>query len=157
MRRRHARGHRLRVGRLDLVADLELAQLRLNLRIVDLDRGRLTRVVLDRQLVLRRRRSPRCRRQLLRDPTARQRARRAPQDRRLLLAERRLARYGVEVLRVPATRSDEELAIELLEQDGVYLHPGHFYGFPTEGYLVVSLIASMKSFAEGLTRTLARL
>ena len=61
------------------------------------------------------------------------------------------------VLRVPATRSDEELAIELLEQDGVYLHPGHFYGFPAEGYLVVSLIAPTKSFAEGLTRTFARL
>jgi len=61
------------------------------------------------------------------------------------------------VLRVPATRSDEELAIELLEQDGVYLHPGHFYGFPTEGYLVVSLIAPTKSFAVGLAHTLARL
>jgi alanine-synthesizing transaminase len=61
------------------------------------------------------------------------------------------------VLRVPATRSDEELAIELLEQDGVYLHPGHFYGFAAEGYLVVSLIASKESFAPGLRHTLARL
>jgi alanine-synthesizing transaminase len=81
---------------------------------------------------------------------------------RQLSQERSSMRLEVEggwyaVLRVPATRSDEELAIELLEQDGVYLHPGHFYGFPVEGYLVVSLIASKESFALGLRHTLARL
>jgi alanine-synthesizing transaminase len=54
------------------------------------------------------------------------------------------------VLRVPATRSDEELAITLLTTHGVYVHPGHFYDFPTEGHLVVSLITSKKDFAEGL-------
>ncbi|HEY6271578.1 MAG TPA: pyridoxal phosphate-dependent aminotransferase [Terriglobales bacterium] len=61
------------------------------------------------------------------------------------------------VLRVPATRPDQELAIELLERDGVYLHPGHFYGFPLEGYLVVSLIAPPAIFALGIRHTLARL
>jgi alanine-synthesizing transaminase len=54
------------------------------------------------------------------------------------------------VVRVPATRSDEELAIELLRARGVYVHPGHFYDFPTDGYLVVSLIATEKDFAEGV-------
>ena len=54
------------------------------------------------------------------------------------------------VLRVPAIRSDEDLAIQLLEEHGVYLHPGHFYGFPAEGYLVLSLIAPAESFATGL-------
>ena len=34
------------------------------------------------------------------------------------------------VLRIPATRSDEELALELLEKHDVYLHPGHYYDFP---------------------------
>jgi aspartate/methionine/tyrosine aminotransferase len=56
------------------------------------------------------------------------------------------------VLRIPATRSDEDLAIELLEKRDVYLHPGHFYDFPKDGYLVVSLITPMQDFSEGLRR-----
>src|SRR5882762_7748781 len=44
------------------------------------------------------------------------------------------------VLRVPATRSDEELAIHLLRLKGVYAHPGHFYDFSSNGFLVVSLL-----------------
>ena len=58
------------------------------------------------------------------------------------------------VIRVPAIRSDEELALELLEE-GVYLHPGHFYDFPAEGYLVVSLITRERAFAEGIEKLLA--
>lgn len=58
------------------------------------------------------------------------------------------------VVRVPATRSDEELALELLE-DGVYVHPGHFYDFPGDGYMVVSLITPERDFAEGLEKLLA--
>jgi alanine-synthesizing transaminase len=56
------------------------------------------------------------------------------------------------VLRIPATRSDEDLAIELLEKHDVYLHPGHFYDFPKDGYLVVSLITPTQEFSEGLRR-----
>ena len=56
------------------------------------------------------------------------------------------------VLRIPATRSDEDLAIELLEKRDVYLHPGHFYDFPKDGYLVVSLITPTQDFSEGLRR-----
>jgi alanine-synthesizing transaminase len=54
------------------------------------------------------------------------------------------------VVRVPWTRSDEELAIELLTREGVYVHPGHFYDFPTEGYFVVSLITPHEEFAKGI-------
>jgi len=53
------------------------------------------------------------------------------------------------VLRVPATRSDEDLAIQLLTARGVSVHPGHFYEFPTDGYLVASLITPERTFAEG--------
>lgn len=56
------------------------------------------------------------------------------------------------VLRVPATRSDEELALALLNEQGVYVHPGHFYDFAAEGYLVVSLITPEHTFAEGIKR-----
>jgi alanine-synthesizing transaminase len=58
------------------------------------------------------------------------------------------------VLRVPVTRSDEDLAIELLEKHDVYLHPGHFFGFPSDGYLVASLITPESDFAEGVGRVL---
>jgi alanine-synthesizing transaminase len=54
------------------------------------------------------------------------------------------------VLRVPATRSDEDLAIELLAKSNVYVHPGHFYDFPDDGYLVVSLITRERVFAKGI-------
>jgi alanine-synthesizing transaminase len=54
------------------------------------------------------------------------------------------------VIRVPVTRTDEEFAIGLLATKGVYVHPGHFYDFPSEGYVVVSLIASLEDFASGM-------
>jgi aspartate/methionine/tyrosine aminotransferase len=59
------------------------------------------------------------------------------------------------VIRVPATRPDEELAIELMTRGNVYVHPGHFYDFGAEGYLVVSLITPEVEFAEGMTRLLS--
>jgi aspartate/methionine/tyrosine aminotransferase len=57
-------------------------------------------------------------------------------------------------LRVPVTRPDEDLALELLEENGVYLHPGHFYDFAGEGHLVISLITPERDFSEGLERVL---
>jgi len=59
------------------------------------------------------------------------------------------------VLRIPATRSDEDLALALLEERGVFVHPGHFYDFAQDGYLIVSLIASEPEFAEGIRRLLS--
>jgi len=34
------------------------------------------------------------------------------------------------------------------------VHPGHFYDFPRDGYLVLSLIAAEEEFGEGVRRTL---
>jgi alanine-synthesizing transaminase len=59
------------------------------------------------------------------------------------------------VVRVPATRSDEDLAIELLATKDVYAHPGHFYDFASDGYLIVSLITPEQVFAEGTKRLLS--
>jgi alanine-synthesizing transaminase len=61
------------------------------------------------------------------------------------------------VLRVPAKQSDEELAIAILTQHGVHVHPGHFYDFAQPGYAVVSLIVPEPEFAEGIRRVLAHL
>jgi alanine-synthesizing transaminase len=58
------------------------------------------------------------------------------------------------VLRVPATQSDEDLAIELIERARVIVHPGHFYDFPQDGFLVVSLITPAKDFRDGITALL---
>ena len=54
------------------------------------------------------------------------------------------------VLRVPATRSDEDLALTLLDEKGVYVHPGHFYDLPSDGQVVVTLICRETEFAKGL-------
>lgn len=60
------------------------------------------------------------------------------------------------ILRVPSVRSDEEWALELLTRDGVLVHPGHFYDFPSEGYLVASLLPTPEIFQEAITKLLAR-
>ena len=61
------------------------------------------------------------------------------------------------MLRVPVTRSDEELAIELLREKSVLVHPGHFYDFPRDGYLVLSLITPQREFAEGMRAIVEKL
>lgn len=58
------------------------------------------------------------------------------------------------VLRVPVTGSDEELALALLERQSVFVHPGHFYDFPADGYLVLSLITPPEPFRQGVNRLL---
>jgi hypothetical protein len=37
----------------------------------------------------------------------------------------------------------------------VYVHPGHFYDFPSEGYVVVSLISPISEFAHGIGELLS--
>ena len=59
------------------------------------------------------------------------------------------------VLRFPSTIGEEALALELLQQDGVAVHPGYFFDFPGDGYVVVSLLPEPGAFAEG-TRLLLR-
>jgi alanine-synthesizing transaminase len=55
------------------------------------------------------------------------------------------------VLRIPVTRSDEDFAIELLRRSSVLVHPGHFYDFPIDGYLVLSLITREEKFRDGIS------
>jgi len=58
------------------------------------------------------------------------------------------------VMRVPVVQTDEELAVALLRRKSVLVHPGHFYDFPSEGYLVLSLITARDDFREGVIRLL---
>jgi alanine-synthesizing transaminase len=59
------------------------------------------------------------------------------------------------ILRVPATRSSDDLAIDLLESKGISVHPGHFYELPPSGFLVVSLLTSEEAFLTGMSGVLA--
>jgi aspartate/methionine/tyrosine aminotransferase len=56
------------------------------------------------------------------------------------------------VLRVPVTGPDESVAVALLERCSVLVHPGHFFNFSRDGFLVLSLIAAEKQFQEGVRR-----
>ncbi|MFQ5876995.1 MAG: pyridoxal phosphate-dependent aminotransferase [Acidobacteriota bacterium] len=60
------------------------------------------------------------------------------------------------VLRLPAVVPEEELVLELLAEDDVLVHPGYFFDFPREAYLVLSLLPEPGVFAEGTGRILAR-
>jgi hypothetical protein len=61
------------------------------------------------------------------------------------------------VLRVPATRSEEERVTRLLEERDVLVHPGYFFDFPREAFLVLSLLPPEADFAEGVGRLAADL
>jgi aspartate/methionine/tyrosine aminotransferase len=58
------------------------------------------------------------------------------------------------ILRVPVTQSDEERAVDLVHEANVIVHPGHFFDFASDGYLVLSLITRPEVFREGVQRTL---
>lgn len=58
------------------------------------------------------------------------------------------------ILSVPRTRSEEDWALALLEE-GVLVHPGWFFDFPSGAHLVVSLLPPEGDFA-GAAATLAR-
>ena len=78
---------------------------------------------------------------------------------RQLAIQKNCRRLNVEggwyaVLRVPVTQSDEELAINILRKLSVLVHPGHFYDFPDDGYLIVSLITAKEDFGQGVGRIL---
>ena len=59
------------------------------------------------------------------------------------------------VLRVPATTSEEALVLRLLNEFHVMVHPGYFFDFATEAFLVLSLLPKADDFAEGVRRVLA--
>ena len=78
---------------------------------------------------------------------------------RQLAAQKACQRLRVEggwysVLRVPVTQSDEELTVELVREKAVLVHPGHFYDFESDGYLVLSLIVPQADFKDGIQRLL---
>jgi aspartate/methionine/tyrosine aminotransferase len=60
------------------------------------------------------------------------------------------------VMQVPQLRSEEALVLELLDKDDVLVHPGYFFDFEREAFLVVSLLGDPALFDRGIARVLAR-
>jgi len=60
------------------------------------------------------------------------------------------------VLQVPAVGAEEEMILALLEKDGVLVHPGYFFDFPREAFLVLSLLPEEQAFRDGVGKVLAR-
>jgi hypothetical protein len=46
--------------------------------------------------------------------------------------------------------------MDLLTPDGVLVHPGYFFDFPSETYLIVSLLPPEHEFTEGAERMMRR-
>ncbi len=60
------------------------------------------------------------------------------------------------VVQIPATRSEEDVVLDLLESERVLVHPGYFYDFSREAFLVVSLLPEPRRFGAGAARMLSR-
>jgi aspartate/methionine/tyrosine aminotransferase len=58
------------------------------------------------------------------------------------------------VLRVPSTRSEEALVLDLLEHERILVHPGYFFDFSREAYLVISLLPPVDVFGAAIGRVL---
>jgi len=60
------------------------------------------------------------------------------------------------VLKVPQIRGEEALVLELLEKDDVLVHPGYFFDFAREAFMVVSLLNEPATFDLAIGRLLKR-
>jgi aspartate/methionine/tyrosine aminotransferase len=60
------------------------------------------------------------------------------------------------VLRLPRTQTEEEWVLQFLDKDGVIVHPGFFFDFDEEAYVVVSLLVPGVELSMGIQRIVAR-
>jgi aspartate/methionine/tyrosine aminotransferase len=61
------------------------------------------------------------------------------------------------VLEVPRLYDDDEWMELLIREEGVIVHPGYFFDFEGEGFLVLSLLPEAALFRDGLRRVLRRI
>jgi aspartate/methionine/tyrosine aminotransferase len=54
------------------------------------------------------------------------------------------------VVQVPATRPEEEMVLSLLDEDRVLVHPGYFFDFSSEAFMIVSLLPRPDEFCRGV-------
>jgi aspartate/methionine/tyrosine aminotransferase len=60
------------------------------------------------------------------------------------------------VIQVPQVMTEEALVLALLERDGLLVHPGYFFDFPREAFVVLSLLVEPAVFDRGIAGVLAR-
>ena len=60
------------------------------------------------------------------------------------------------VVQVPQLRSEEALVLELIEKDHVLVHPGYFFDFSREAFIVVSLLVAPDTFDQAIARVMTR-
>jgi hypothetical protein len=60
-------------------------------------------------------------------------------------------------LQVPRTLTEEERVLRLLAERDVLVHPGYFFDFEAEAFLVLSLLPPPQAFAAAVTRMVADL
>lgn len=56
------------------------------------------------------------------------------------------------VLKLPAGMRDEETAVRLAEENRVIVHPGYFFEFEEENFIVISLLVRPDIFKEGMEK-----
>ena len=55
------------------------------------------------------------------------------------------------VLEVPRFEAEEKTVLQLLKEDNLLVHPGYFFDFESEGFLMVSLLTPPEIFREGVS------
>jgi aspartate/methionine/tyrosine aminotransferase len=61
------------------------------------------------------------------------------------------------IVEVPRVAGEEDMALGLLREEGVFAHPGYFFDFEREAYLAVSLLLEPDAFLEAAGRLKAYL
>ena len=59
------------------------------------------------------------------------------------------------VVRVPAVQPEESIVLDLLDRTGVLVHPGYFFDFDREAFLIVSLLPERSLFDDGMQAVFA--
>jgi aspartate/methionine/tyrosine aminotransferase len=60
-------------------------------------------------------------------------------------------------LQLPSTQSEDEWVMDFLNGAGVLVHPGSFFDFETEPFVVLSLLTRERAFEAGVSKIAARL
>ena len=60
------------------------------------------------------------------------------------------------VVKVPQLRGEESLVLDLLEKDNVLVHPGYFFDFSREAFIVLSLLVDPVLFDRSIARVMTR-
>jgi len=60
------------------------------------------------------------------------------------------------ILELPGKFSEEEFCLTLLNEDGVFVHPGYFFDFARQGFVVLSLLTPSDIFKQGVLKIIRR-